>query len=133
MKITSDMEKIETALARAFDRAAPITEKELKKELAATKRAAVANWPVRQQKYGPSQGSKGKIQTDLKRQGMTVEGSISNSAEYAWKIRAGADSRTNVARGKRIAEELLYKPSVKASNRIAKRLADQIVGKLRRN
>ena len=131
IKITNEAKALQEAMKKAFDKVGPITEKELKKELSIVKRKAVENWPVRQEKYGPSEGSRKKIQTMLKKNGGNIDGAISNSAPYAWKIRAGSDSDTSVPRGKRVAEELLFRPLQEASDRISKEIARQIIGKLR--
>ena len=124
--------KLLQALKNAFDKTTPMTEQSIKKELATIKKNAVQNWPVRQRKYGASKGSKRKIKTDVSRKNQKVDGSISNLAGYAWAIRAGKESKTSVKPGKRIADELLYKPAKKAADRIAKKIANDLINNIRR-
>lgn len=132
IKITSTANKQAESLKKAFAKTTPLTQKAIKKELAQTEQKAKAQWPTRQEKYGPSKNSKSQIKTAITTKQMVVTGSISNSAEYAWAIKAGATSDTSVKKGKRIADELLYKPIKKASDKIAKKVADELMNTIRR-
>ncbi len=52
---------------------------------------------------------------------------LSNDAPYAWAIRVGENSKdTIVPYGKRISDELLWKPAKKLSDKIAESLANEI-------
>lgn len=124
-KLLNDMKNV-------FDKTAPMTMDAIKKELDAIKKNALQKWPIRQRKYGQSKGSNRKTKTDIKRKNEKVDGSISNLAEYAWAIRAGAESKTSVRPGKRVADELLYKPAKKAADRIAKKVANELINNIRR-
>lgn len=82
------------------------------------------------QKSEESQDSKGKLKMDFRMNGkFEIVASITNDAPYAWAIRVGANSDTNLPFGKRIADELLWKPAKKASNKISKALAEEITKK----
>ena len=57
-------------------------------------------WVVRQPKYGASKGSKGQHKTGLRIiPPYTVEAFVENTAEYAWAIKVGPDSTTNIRQG----------------------------------
>ena len=60
-------------------------------------------------------------------EGDAIKGYIRNNAEYAWAIRAGQYSFTDVAVGKRVANELLFKPIVKASEEVIEALARDLM------
>lgn len=54
-------------------------------------------------------------------------GIVGNKAEYAWAIRVGADTqKTQLQQGKRLSNELLFKPVKKSSDKIAETLANEI-------
>ncbi len=107
--------------------AAPKTYKLIQEEFEKILEEARQEWPVR--KTG-SRGSKKKLSMGIR---MSAEGEvvafISNSAPYAWAIKSGKESETVVPYGKRVANELLWKPVKRASNKIARQLADEIVKK----
>ena len=88
----------------------PITKKEIEKEIKSISTRAKSAWPIRQEKYGRSLKSRDKIQVSMGGN-QTVIGQIKNAAPYAWAIKAGKNSKTTVAPGRRIAEELLFKPA----------------------
>ena len=104
--------------------AAPRTFSLIEKEFAKILEEARADWPVRAK---GSKNSRGKLSMGVR---LSSDGSviayIENTAEYAWAIRAGKDSDTTVPFGKRVADELLWKPSKKSANRIAKSLTDEL-------
>ena len=105
--------------------AAPKTFALIEKEFSKVLEEARADWPVR--KKG-SKNSRGKLGMGVR---LSADGSviayIENTAQYAWAIRAGKDSETSVPFGKRVSEELLWKPSKKAANKIARSLAKEIL------
>jgi len=75
-----------------------------------------------------SKGSKDKIYTGVRvTKNAKVQFVIGNSAEYAWAIKVGVNSDTNLPRGTRIANELLWKPSKKATDIIVQAIADDLM------
>lgn len=76
-----------------------------------------------------SQDSKGKLRLEISiNQNFEIVVRLKNDAPYAWAIRTGeASIKTIVPYGKRISEELLWKPMVKISDKITKQLANDIV------
>lgn len=108
--------------------AAPAAKEALDAELGAIASQARRRWPVRQEKYGQSQDSRGRIETGIRIiPPATIEGYIANSAPYAWAIKSGRDSKTPVPRGLRVADELLWKPVRRRSKAIADRIADGLM------
>tara|TARA_Y100000114_G_scaffold99909_1_gene93071 strand:- start:43 stop:606 length:564 start_codon:yes stop_codon:yes gene_type:complete len=82
------------------------------------------------QKSEQSQDSKGKLKLEFRvNQKYEIVASIRNDAPYAWAIRVGANSDTNLPFGKRIADELIWKPVRKASAKISKAMAAEIAKK----
>ena len=82
------------------------------------------------QKSPKSQDSKGKLKLDFRvNQKFEIVASIRNDAPYAWAIRVGANSDTNLPYGKRIADELLWKPAKKSADIITRTLANEITKK----
>lgn len=60
-------------------------------------------------------------------------GVVGNTAEYAWAIKVGKDTQnTNLATGKRLSAELLWKPVQKKSNDIATVLANETIKTLKK-
>ena len=131
-KITAGNKDVSAALSGSgFDftekllkTAAPQTFKIIEQEFSKILQEARADWPVRAK---GSKNSRAKLSMGVR---LSADGSviayIENTAEYAWAIRAGKDSETSVPFGKRVADELLWKPSKKSANRIAKSLADEL-------
>ena len=109
-----------------------LTQEQITRELKPIKANAVKNWPVRQKRFGPSRGSGKKITTTIKTKNAIVIGSIANSATYAWAIKAGQNSKTNVKRGKRIADVLFYQPAIKAAETIAKNVANGLMNNIKK-
>ena len=104
----------------------------LEKELAELEKNAQDNWPTRQKKYGQSQNSRNAFATELRFQPpSTIVGSVSNTAQYAWAIRAGADSTTNVKKGKRVADVLLWQPARKQAQKLAQEIAIKTVKRIK--
>tara|TARA_Y100001938_G_C7820109_1_gene296186 strand:- start:83 stop:496 length:414 start_codon:yes stop_codon:yes gene_type:complete len=109
-----------------------ITKQQITKELKPIKDNAKKNWPVRQKRFGPSKGSGKKITTTIKTKNNLVIGSIANSAPYAWAIKAGENSKTNVKRGKIVADVLFYQPAIKAADKIAKNVANGLMNNVKK-
>lgn len=80
-----------------------------------------------------SKGSKDKTYVELAiTPNFELIGIIGNTAEYAWAIRVGEDTQnTGLQKGKRLANELLYKPVRKKTNKLASQLADEIGKKIK--
>lgn len=90
-------------------------------------------WLVRQSKYGRSEDSKGKHRTGLRViPPSTIEAFVENTAEYAWAIRVGRDSKTSIPKGRKIADELLWKPAKKNADRIVMEIAKRTVRELKK-
>lgn len=59
-------------------------------------------------------------------------GIVGNKAEYAWAIRVGEDTqKTQLQQGKRLSNELLFKPVKQSSDKIASTLADEITKQIK--
>jgi hypothetical protein len=104
----------------------------VEEELTKIEQDAKKNWPTRQKKYGKSKGSKDKFSTGFRIvPPSTIEGFIRNTAEYAYAIKAGADSTTTVKEGDRVVVELVFNPTDKAVERLVKKVADALMDKMR--
>lgn len=135
MKISGDsnIEKmIQKALFDQLKKAHPIMIKTIKKEINKAEKNAKQNWPIRQEKYGRSEGSKNKFVKGLEVSKTQVVGFIENRAEYAYVIKAGRESNTTVRPGKRVADALLVEPIKKAAKKAAKEIADKIIQEVKR-
>lgn len=74
-----------------------------------------------------SRNSKEKLRMNISvNQKFEIVATLSNSAPYAWAIKVGENSDTTLPFGKRIADELLWKPTKKLADKIAESLADEI-------
>ncbi len=74
-----------------------------------------------------SQDSRGKLRMGIRvNQKFELVAFLANDAPYAWAIKVGANSDTDMAFGTRIADELMWKPVKKIANKIAKSMADEI-------
>lgn len=132
MKILSDaILEIEKTIEKTMAKINPITKKEIEKEIKSISTRAKSAWPIRQEKYGRSLKSRDKIQVSMGGN-QTVIGQIKNAAPYAWAIKAGKNSKTTVAPGRRIAEELLFKPAKNSAKKIGAKIADAVLDNLRR-
>ena len=132
MKILSDaFLEIEKTIEKTMAKINPITKKEIEKEIKSISTRAKSAWPIRQEKYGRSLKSRDKIQVSMGGN-QTVIGQIKNAAPYAWAIKAGKNSKTTVAPGRRIAEELLFKPAKNSAKKIGAKIADAVLDNLRR-
>ena len=75
-----------------------------------------------------SKGSRDKIYTGIKiTKNAKISFVIGCSAPYAWAIKVGVESDTNMPRGTRIANELLWKPSKKATEIIIEAIAQDLM------
>ena len=69
-------------------------------------------WLVRQKKYGESKGSKFMHKTGIRIiPPYTIEAFVQNTAPYAYAIKVGRESNTNIRQGKRLADVVLWHPA----------------------
>jgi len=74
-----------------------------------------------------SQDSKGKLRMGVRvNQKFELVAFLANDAPYAWAIKVGENSDTDMSYGTRIADELMWKPVRKLADKIAKSMADEI-------
>ena len=123
---------IQKALLDHLEKAHPIMIKTIKKEINRVEKEAKKNWPIRQEKYGESKGSKEKFVKGLQVSKTAVEGFIENTAPYAYAIKSGRESNTTVRPGKRVADALIIDPLKKAAKKAAKEIGDKIIQEVRR-
>jgi hypothetical protein len=89
-------------------------------------------WLVRQPKYGKSKGSKFMHQTGLRiRPPYTIEAFVENTADYAWAIKIGRDSTSNLREGRRLADAVLWSPARRGVDTVLKKIADATVKSIR--
>ena len=94
---------------------------------------AEKNWLVRQRKFGRSKDSKGQISTGFRViPPNTIEAFVENTAEYAWAIKVGGTSETNIPEGRRLADVLLWTPARKQANNIVWEIARKTVRNIRK-
>jgi hypothetical protein len=94
---------------------------------------AEKNWLVRQRKFGRSKDSKGQISTGFRViPPNTIEAFVENTAEYAWAIKVGSTSETNIPEGRRLADVLLWTPARKQANNIVWEIARKTVRNIRK-
>ena len=120
-------------MLETLNSAEPILMAILRAETERMKKEAEQAWPVRMSKYGESKGSKDRFTTGFRiLPPSTVQAFVENSAPYAWAIRSGRGSKTPVTEGRRVAEELLWKPAKKNVKRITVEIAKRTVRRLKR-
>lgn len=94
---------------------------------------AEKNWLIRQKKYGKSEDSKGQISTGFRViPPNTIEAFVENTAPYAWAIKVGSTSETNIPEGRRLADVLLWKPAQAQANNILWEIARKTVREIRK-
>lgn len=81
------------------------------------------------QKSEKSKDSRGKLKFQIRvNKDFELIASLSNTAPYAWAIKVGENSKdTIVPYGKRIADELLWKPAKTITDKIAESMANEII------
>ena len=109
-----------------INRLLPETKREIEKQLDVVKKDAIARWPVREKR---SKNSKGKIYSEIR---LTTDfqllAVVGCKAEYAFAIRVGEDTQeTRLKPKQRVANKLLFKPIKKASDEMARVLANETV------
>jgi hypothetical protein len=144
--IDTDLQEFYTGF---LDKVAPNARKILEDTMQTIEKDARRDWPVRKpQIRRDSEGnvvffkktSKGSWK--LFERGFRILGDgsfeayLSNRAPYSWAIKFGVDSENNRGQdiiqpqGKRVANELMVKPQKKASNKVVKALADDLMRRL---
>lgn len=78
-----------------------------------------------------SQDSKSKLRKQFRIVGDELVIEITNSAPYAWAIRAGKGSTGNTPYRKRVANELLWRPIRKSADKIAQKLAADLMREIK--
>lgn len=103
----------------------PETRKELEDELTKIEEEARNKWLVRENK---SKGSRNKLYAEIAiTPNFELVGVIGNKAEYAWAIKVGKDTQSSgLQQGKRLSNELLFKPVKQKSKDFANVLANEI-------
>lgn len=132
-----------------LDKVAPNARKILEDTLAKIESDAKKDWPVRQpiikkDRKGNTTFSRrlSKGSWKMFERGFRIlpdgsfEAYLSNRAPYSWAIKFGGDSENNQGQhiiqpqGKRVSNELMIKPQNKASNKIVKALADDLMRRI---
>ncbi len=103
----------------------PETRKKLEDELTKIEEEARNKWLVREDK---SKGSRNKLYAEIAiTPNFELVGVIGNKAEYAWAIKVGKDTQSSgLQPGKRLSNELLFKPVKQKSKDFANVLANEI-------
>tara|TARA_R100001443_G_scaffold52991_2_gene64728 strand:+ start:1428 stop:1907 length:480 start_codon:yes stop_codon:yes gene_type:complete len=86
-------------------------------------------WLVREKK---SKGSKFKHQTGIRIiPPYTIEAFVENTAPYAWAIKVGRESSTNIREGRRLADVVLWTPARKNAQKVVERIASETVKRIK--
>jgi hypothetical protein len=110
----------------------PIIVKVLEDTTEKLAKSSEQQWLVRQKKYGKSKGSKYMHQTGIRiRPPYTIEAFVENTAPYAWAIKVGSTSTTNLREGRRLADAVLWSPARRNVNTVIKRIAELTVKRIR--
>jgi len=120
-------------ILETLKKAEPIILSVLEDETEKLAKSSEDNWLVRQSKYGQSKGSKFAHRTGIRiLPPYTIEAFVENTAEYAWAIKIGAESETNLRRGQRLADKVLWSPAKQQADKILQRIAMETIKNLRR-
>ena len=130
---------VETLLSKAL----PQTREELNRSIDRIYRNAKNNWLVRQPSFYQRDGvlikrerTKGSI--DKLQKGILIEGEdlvayVRNNAPYAWAIKIGGKSKnkagalSSIEEGRRLSNELLWKPVQRSADDVAESLANDLM------
>ena len=115
---------LDDSIFKIIDKLIPNFNRTLQNEMEIIMENARKNWLVRDK---GSKGSKDKFKVGVKLQGLKVIGFVENLAPYAYAIRVGKKSQTNIRKGKRISVELLQKPLQKSSDKLSNLVFDAII------
>ena len=89
-------------------------------------------WLTRQPKYGASQGSRFMHRTGIRIiPPHTIEAFVENTAPYAYAIRVGRESSTNIRQGRRLADVVLWSPAQKSVQKVLQQIADATVKRIK--
>ena len=89
-------------------------------------------WLTRQPKYGESKGSRFMHKTGIRIiPPHTIEAFVENTAPYAYAIRVGRESTTNIRQGKRLADVVLWSPAQKSVQKVLQQIADATVKRIK--
>ena len=113
---------------KVIDSLLPESKREITRIVEEIEQEARSDWLVRRTPTGKkstnSKDSKSKIYSEIYiTPNLEIAARIGNKAPYAWAIRVGVRSETNLPMKKRISNELLFKPMKKQSDKIAEVLA----------
>lgn len=129
VEITGESRQMYLDIIRSAD---PIIVKVLEDTTQKLAQNSEKQWLVRQAKYGESQGSKFKHRTGIRIiPPYTIEAFVENTAPYAWAIKVGRDSSTNIRQGKRLADVVLWSPAKKSVQKVLQQIADATVKRIR--
>ena len=146
IEIDTDLQDFYTGF---LDKVAPNARKILTDEMEKIEREAKKDWPVRKPQIRKDREgnvvfyrevSKGSWKMFERGFRITANGDFEaylvNRAPYSWAIKFGVDSENNRGQdiiqpqGKRVAQELMIKPQRKASRKIVKALADDLMRRI---
>lgn len=131
---------VETLLSKAM----PETREQLNRSMDRLYKNAQQNWIVRQPvfrrrkggiviKRETSKGSVNKLQKGILIEGEDLVAFVRNNAEYAWAIKIGEKSKnrqgteSEIQEGKRLSNELLWKPVKRSADEVAEALANDLM------
>ena len=108
----------------------PDTKRELADIMDKIEKEARDEWPVRRRKDGSknpnSQNSRAKIYSEIiVSTNFEIIARIGNDADYAYAIKVGARTKIDLPLGRRVSNELLWKPVKKQTNRIVDTLKNE--------
>tara|TARA_Y100001972_G_scaffold89396_1_gene109360 strand:+ start:123 stop:491 length:369 start_codon:yes stop_codon:yes gene_type:complete len=115
------MNDLDESVMKIIDRLIPDFRRTLEKEMEEIKNNAQKNWLVRDWE---SELSKNKFRFGVKLQGLKVVGFVENLAPYAYAIKVGETSKSNLKKGTRIAKALIQKPLQKSSDKLSNMVFD---------
>lgn len=124
--VTAELtDELASSVEKALLSLAPGTTRLIESEMERIYKSAREDWPVR--KKG-SKRSRDKLQygIDLDISNGSIYGFVKNSAEYAWAIKVGVESDSILPLGARVSNELLWKPTKRLADPIAKQIAQEI-------
>lgn len=117
-----------------LDLVAPETRKILDDVTTKIMEDAKKDWPIRRRN---SQGSVNDFRRGISVSSDSVVAYVENTATYAWAIKSGAKSVNQsgnsllVPLGRRVADELMWKPARQNADRVAEIMADELVKRLK--
>lgn len=116
------------SIEKTLNALAPETKATIENAIDKIYQEAYREWPVRYHKKR-SGDSKNKLEQGiiLDISDGSVYGFVRNTAEYAWAIRVGKNTRIDLPLGARVSNELLWKPVKKLADPIAEALANEIM------